>query len=585
MAIYTIGTPDGRKLRIEAADEATAIRGAQEWTADNPPAEQQSVPASGPATPPAGLKPGTREYADWAAQAARAGQQLPQVSNPEMTETQSSVLDPFVQGLTFGWGDEIASAMHGGVAALHGQDFGNAYAQAKDHYDNSLEHERRVNPVGSMATEIGGAVVPSVLTGGAGVLAQGTTTLGRAGLGALTGLAQGLVYGAGASDGDSLHERATDGLVSGALGAGIGAVAPAVGQGLRRLISPFPTSAGNTAAARTLAREGVELTAGQQTGSKALKYLESELGGGAASDMMERQAEQFTAAALSRAGINAPRATPEVIDDAFTTIGQQFDNMAAVTNTPFDRTLQGNLATVVRDYLDTSEAVAPVVQRMLTRLVDVARNNGMRLTGRSYQDFRAELGRLIKRSKGLTQEALRDMQEALDDAIERNISGDTLAAWQAIRQQYRNLLVIERAATGAGANAASGLLSPAQLRNAAINQNRRAFARGTNAFTDLANAGVQAMTPLPDSGTAGRLAARGFSALPAMIGAAAGSPGGVPGAIGGAIVGAAVPAAVGRAVLSRPGRALLANQRATGTGASAAERLLQTLKTPLVGQR
>ena len=49
------------------------------------------------------------------------------------------------------------------------------------------------------------------------------------------------------------------------------------------------------------------------------------------------------------------------------------------------------------------------------------------------------------------------------------------------------------AATGAGANAASGLLSPAQLRNAAINQNRRAFARGTNAFTDLANAGVQAM--------------------------------------------------------------------------------------------
>ena len=36
MATYTIEAPDGRKITIEAADEATAIRGAQEWTAANP---------------------------------------------------------------------------------------------------------------------------------------------------------------------------------------------------------------------------------------------------------------------------------------------------------------------------------------------------------------------------------------------------------------------------------------------------------------------------------------------------------------------------------------------------------------------
>lgn len=505
-------------------------------------------------------------------------------ANPSV-QTQSSWIDPLAQGMTLGWGDEIASAAHGGLAALQGGDFGSTYAQAKDHYDTSLGHERRVNPVGSFAAEVGGAVLPSVLSGGAGLLAQGTSTLGRAVAGGLAGLTQGVVYGAGASEADDVGGRAQDAMLSGLLGAGLGGAAPYVGQGLRRLVTPFPASAANTQAAQTLAREGVELTAGQQTGRKGLQYLESELGGGAAADLMERQAEQFTAAALSRAGIAAPRATPEVIDNAFTTIGRQFDGMAAMTDTPFDQTLQSNLATVVRDYLDTSEAVAPVVQRMLTRLVDVARNSGMRLTGRSYQDFRSELGRLIQRSKGSTQDALRDMQEALDDAIERNISGDTLAAWQAIRRQYRNLLVIEKAATGAGAGAAAGLLSPAQLRNAAIQKGRRSFARGTSDFTDLANAGVQALTPLPQSGTAPRLAARGLSALPAVIGAAAGSPGGVPGAILGSMVGAAVPAAIGRAALSRPGRALLANQRATGTDASAAERLLQTLRTPLVGQR
>lgn len=35
MPTYTIQTPNGKKLKIEAADEATAIRGAKEWTAAN----------------------------------------------------------------------------------------------------------------------------------------------------------------------------------------------------------------------------------------------------------------------------------------------------------------------------------------------------------------------------------------------------------------------------------------------------------------------------------------------------------------------------------------------------------------------
>ena len=31
MAVFTLQSPDGRKIKIEAADEATAMRGAQEW--------------------------------------------------------------------------------------------------------------------------------------------------------------------------------------------------------------------------------------------------------------------------------------------------------------------------------------------------------------------------------------------------------------------------------------------------------------------------------------------------------------------------------------------------------------------------
>ena len=40
MALYTIEAPDGRKIKIEAADEATAMRGAQEYAAANPAQSQ-----------------------------------------------------------------------------------------------------------------------------------------------------------------------------------------------------------------------------------------------------------------------------------------------------------------------------------------------------------------------------------------------------------------------------------------------------------------------------------------------------------------------------------------------------------------
>lgn len=80
MAVYSIRAPDGRTIQIRAVDEATAIRGAQEWAQQNPKAAS-STP-SGQALPPSGLQPGTREYADWAAEQARAGNSLPQISDP-----------------------------------------------------------------------------------------------------------------------------------------------------------------------------------------------------------------------------------------------------------------------------------------------------------------------------------------------------------------------------------------------------------------------------------------------------------------------------------------------------------------------
>jgi hypothetical protein len=168
-------------------------------------------------------------------------------------------------------------------------------------------------------------------------------------------------------------------------------------------------------------------------------------------------------------------------------------------------------------------------------------------------------------------EALRGLREALDGAMERTLAARNpraVAAWRQARREYRNMIVIEQAATGAGENAALGLISPSALRNATLSKHgRRNYGRGQGDFADLARAGEATMKPLPNSGTASRQAARnlglGISSL--VGGAAGGSAGaafGLPGAgaMAGMVAGAAVPAVAGRAMLSGPGRAYLGNQ-------------------------
>jgi hypothetical protein len=518
MAIYTIGTPDGRKLRIEAADEATAIRGAQEWSAANPLAPPSNTPPN--------ARPGSPEYAAWAAQQAQAGKgrDLPQVSNPEFTETQSSALDPFVQGTTFGWGDEMRGAVQGGLAAMQGGDFGSVYNQTVDESRNALQHERNVNPVGSFAAEMAGAVPTGMLAGGQ-LAGRGATLGARALSGLMVGGAQGAVYGAD---------------------------------------------------------EGITLSAGQATGNKGMQYLESELGKGAAADLMERQSEEFTGAVLRRIGVTANRATPEVVEGAYRAIGQQFDNLAMVTNTPFDTTLQNNLLNVAADYVSNAGTPAPVVENMVNRISELAQQNGGRLTGQAYQEMRSTIGRLAQAAEPTTRMALRELQEALDDGVERHLNGQTLQAWQAARRAYQNFLVVEKAVTSAGEKAAAGLITPAQIRTAAVNQNRRAFAFGANDFANLARAGIQTMTPLPQSGTAPRLAAAAMGSIPAAMGAAVGAPGGLPGMIAGGMAGAAIPRVIGGAMLSPPGRALLSNQLFAGPQAGIVERSIRAA-APLIG--
>lgn len=345
-------------------------------------------------------------------------------------------------------------------------------------------------------------------------------------------------------------------------GALIGGAAPSL---MRRSVTPLPVSTERKAMIDVLKREGVDLTAGQATGRKSLQAMESELGGGAAASAMEKQGEQFTAAVLKKAGItDASRATPEVIDNAYTRIGKQFDDLSARNTVSIDQQAGQELGDTLRTYQDLvgPANVAPVIQNTIADIAGKAAQGP--ISGEFYKTTASRLARLARSAKDPElKNALLDIRSSLDDAMERSIASTNpsdLGAFREARGQYRNLLAITQAATGAGENAALGLISPQSLRQAAVGQGRSAYARGQGDFADLSHAGNAIMSPLPNSGTPIRLAARGAGAgSGALIGALL--TGGNPiGAGVGALASPILNAGIGRALLSAPVRAYLGNQ-------------------------
>jgi len=571
MAVFTIQAPDGRKIKIDADDEATAIRGAQEWTAANPKAislqgKVEPKGSSGEASTNVQGLDAQGGY-DFALDRVQRNY-LPDVPKEKVAEMYAPYdAGKLLQaGGTLGFADEAAGAGNAVGEALRGKDFGQAFNDYSQLERARADLGREQQGALGTAAEIAGSLLsgrPDLAAGRAAGLIPTVID------GAKGGAVSGGIYGFGSADGD-LVKRAHGASEGALIGAGIGAAVPVAVEGVKRVISPLRAPQAKTNAANVLRNEGVELTAGQATGSKGLQYREAELGGSAAENFAERQADQFTSAALRRAQINAERATPDVIDQAYTQIGQQIDGLSSRNTLESDSRFAGELGQVWRDYasLVNPSQRAPIVQQTIVDITDALRNGGGRLSGRAYQSLRSRLERAARGSKDpeLTM-TLRDINSALDGAMERTIGRTNpadLGAWQEVRRSYRNMLVIEDAVGRAGEKAADGIITPANLRSAAKKQGRRSFSRGRNDFAALANAGVSAMTPLPNSGTAGRLGAKLFVPAGAATGATVGGMAAGPlGAGVGAAVGAAVPWAAGRAVLSGPGRAYLANQLAS----------------------
>ncbi len=333
--------------------------------------------------------------------------------------------------------------------------------------------------------------------------------------------------------------------VVGAMG---GAFAPSMAA---RAVTPAPASPARQRLVDILNDEGVtSLTAGQRTGNKSLRYHEDTLGNapftGQQADRINRQGqEQFTAAAMRRAG-DGPDASPEVLARNQRRLGDQFRDLSARNTLQMDQQFGHDVTRAVAGYqrVPASQQRA-IVEGYVDDIVGHMQQ-GAQMPGAFYQEMRS---RLSRQSNGLRQsdptlsDALRDLRNALDDAMGRSISPADRTAWQTARREYGAQKVIEKAASRAGEVTGEGQLVPANLRNTAAAENRGAFARGEGPFSELSRAGATVMAPMPNSGTAQRSMAY---------------------RMGDFLTAGALPAAAGRALMSGPVQRYLSNQAAAG---------------------
>lgn len=291
-----------------------------------------------------------------------------------------------------------------------------------------------------------------------------------------------------------------------AAGIAAGAVSPT------KLITPFPASDARAAALDVLKNEGVtSLTAGQKTGNLGLRNIEdaisaAPMAGGRAAQLDREGLNQFTSAVTKRAGAEG-LATPEVLAANQQRLGKSFEDLASRNTLSPDNKFINDLVDSVKGYKNVPESQQKaIVQGYVGDIVDHINNGHM--PGPMYQEMRSRLSDQSKSYAGIDpalSQTLGGMKSALDSAMARSISPEDASQWAQIRKEYGAQKVIEKAASRAGEATLEGNITPANLRNVVSAENRGAYARGAGQFNELARAGAQVMTPLPNSGTAQKL--------------------------------------------------------------------------------
>lgn len=298
------------------------------------------------------------------------------------------------------------------------------------------------------------------------------------------------------------------------------------GVGGAKLITPYGAPpAPRQAAAATLEREGVPVTAGMATGSRLIRTMEDtalDMPGisGMASRLSERTKEGYDRALTNRTfergeltarGVDPSMNLPssEVFAAGKASLVDKYKQLQANTMNA-DPNMIRDMQMVENNYLNNTLPTFrgtghKDIVEIRDKIIDHFIQNQGKASGEWYQNTRSALGAEAANAMKTNPQvgiALKGMRAALDNAMERSLSPADAAAWRDLNTRYGNMKKLENAVATGGEH-----LSPAAVAAGVRRGRAGQYAAGAGSLDELANAGNMLLRDLPSSGTAQRLSA------------------------------------------------------------------------------
>ena len=326
-----------------------------------------------------------------------------------------------------------------------------------------------------------------------------------------------------------------------------------------QMVQDMPSNAIRALHAERLQRFGIPLTPAQMSGNPAAQTAESVMrylptSAPRAARFYDDQMSSYTRSALRYAGIDADRATPEVLNAAQKRFGNVYDQLEAntVMATPREDLLD-RLASLEAEYGkglsgETREALNNYKDDVLGYLA------GDPKPGQTFQRMAEQLSEAIRRADRDTSpssqrysQALQGLKDMLFDVMESETPPAVAQAWRDTNRKYAIFSTIKDAMRETRQETLNtNYINPRKLANLQEKRRSREWIMGdpnADSFTNLVKAG-QALIPdpIPNSGTAQRMFAQdvlqggqrmfGSRDVSPLTGAAAMAGGG---AVGGAV--------------------------------------------------
>lgn len=374
-----------------------------------------------------------------------------------------------------------------------------------------------------------------------------------------------------------------------------GATGGAIGGGLGRLTQKVlsPNLGGNLSAqqraAASAGRElGGQLTPGQALGSRTLQRIEAGLESNPLTSFAMQGVKDTNQKAMNRAAAKAIGEVGDVVDaTTFANAERRIDGIYKMVKTK-NKVGLDHLSQPVSDIMDEARTLtirpgALDEDPLFSKAVDFITGGGA--TQEQLATLSSQLGKRAKTMMTSAQgdrelgKALFMTKDALDDALEGALNGQTKKAFADARSQYRALMQLYPSGV---VNEQTGNVSGRMLANGLARGDRKGFRLGGNDSDMYTMARFARAFPaiVGDSGTATRLA------LPLAGAAAGGAYGAGTGDVGDAVkfglFGAAAPMLAAKAYMSPAGTAYLGNGLiSTGMPGNIVQRLANSSRMAL----